>query len=252
MNIILGNALKERIRRKELYIVVVIGVLMILFCGSDSTSISINGEPLVSFRNMFMVMHVLINVIGCILAVILSLRTIPKEYELHTSHLVWVRGISQAKYHGGLAAANILATAISVGILYVALAGYAVAKGYVSYVPKMLPAYLIMVMSVSLVSLFVSVLSICMPSMAVGVLAVLFAGVGVLHVFLELFKSTVAGVGGAGISFLLRIIPDLNGLQKQAYNMIVGEPIDAHLLWTGLFALWVISVGLFVFKKKEA
>lgn len=252
MNTIMSIALKERIRRKELYIVVVIGILLTLFCGSDSTSISINGEPLVSFRNMFMVMHVLIHVIGCILAVILSLRTIPNEYERHNSHLVWVRGISQVKYHGGLAAANVSATVISVGILYIVLAGYAVVKGHASYVLKMLPAYLIVVISVSLVSLFVSVLSICLPSMAVGILAVLFAGVGVMHGLLELFKSTVGGVGGAFISFLLQIIPDLNALQKQAYNLIMGEPIEAHLLWTGLLALWVISLGLFVFKKKEA
>lgn len=252
MNTITGIALKERIRRKELYIVVVIGVLLTLFCGSDSTSITINGEPLVSFRNMFMVMHVLIHVIGCILAVILSLRTIPNEYERHNSHLVWVRGISQVKYHGGLAAANVLATAISAGILYMVLAGYAIAKGHASYVLKMLPAYLIVVISVSLVSLFVSVLSICLPSMAVGGLAVLFAGAGVLHGLLDLFKSTVGGVAGACISFLLQIVPDLNGLQKQAYNLIMGEPIEAHLLWSGLLALWVISLGLFVFKKKEA
>lgn len=249
---IMGNALKERIRRKELYIVVVIGILLILFCGSDSTSITINGEPLVSFRNMFMVMHVLINVIGCILAVVLSLRTIPKEYERHNSHLVWVRGISQVKYHGGLAAANALATVISVGILYMVLAGYAVVKGHASYMIRMLPAYLIVAVSVSLVSLFVSVLSISLPSMAVGILAVLFAGCGVLHGFLEMFKSTVGGVGGACISFLLKVIPDLNRLQKQAYNLIMGEQIDAHLLWMGLFALWVISLGMFLLKKKEA
>lgn len=252
MKTIMENALRERIRRKELYIVVVIGILLILFCGSDSTSISINGEPLVSFRNMFMVMHVLINVIGCILAVVLSLRTIPKEYERHNSHLVWVRGISQVKYHGGLAAANALATIISVGILYMVLAGYAVVKGYASYMIRMLPAYLIVAVSVSLVSLFVSVLSIGLPSMAVGILAVLFAGCGVLHGFLEMFKSTVGGVGGACISFLLKVIPDLNGLQKQAYNLIMGEQIDAHLLWMGLFALWVISLGMFLLKKKEA
>ncbi len=132
------------------------------------------------------------------------------------------------------------------------LAGYAVAKGHASYALKMVPAFFVVVMSVSLVSLFVSVLSICLPSMAAGVLAVLFVGVGVLHGLLELFKSTVGGVGGACISFLLQIMPDLNGLQKQAYNLIMGEPVEAHLLWSGSFALWVISVGLFVFKKKEA
>jgi len=246
------NALKERIRRKELYIVVVIGILLILFCGSDSTSITMDGEPLAGFHNMFMVMHVLVNVIGCILAVVLSLRTIPKEYERRNSHLVWVRGISQARYHGGLAAANVLATVISVGMLYAVLAGYAVIKGYASYIPRMLPAYLILTVGVSLVSLFVSVLSICLPSMAVGVLAVLFAGFGILHGFLELFQSAVGGAGGACISFLLRVVPDLNRLQKQAYELAVGKPVETHPIWVCLFTLWVISIGLFVFKKKEA
>ena len=98
MKVIMINALKERIRRKELYVVMVIGIFMILFCGSNSTSITINGEPLTGFRNMFMVMHVLIHVVGCILAVILSINTIPREYERHNSHLVWVRGISPVSY----------------------------------------------------------------------------------------------------------------------------------------------------------
>lgn len=252
MRAIMSNALRERIRRKELYIVMAIGVLMILLCGSDSSSITINGESLVGFRNMFMVMHVLVHVTGCILAVILSVNTIPREYERHNSHLVWVRGISQTVYHGGLAAANFLAAAISVGILYGVLAGYAVIKGYASYVPKMFPAYLIVIISVALVSLLGSVLSICLPSAVTGGASVGFALFGILHGFLELFKSTVGGIAGGCISCLLRVIPDLNGLQKQAYHFIMGESVDIHLLWTALFALWVISAGLFVLKKREA
>lgn len=252
MRVIMKNALRERIRRKELYVVMVIGILMILFCGSNSTSITINGEPLVGFRNMFMVMHVLIHVVGCILAVILSVGTIPREYERHNSHLVWVRGISQTAYHGGLAAANLAASAIAVGILYGVLAGYAAVKGYAYYIPKMLPACLIMAASVSLVSLWASVLSIRLPSFLTGVLAAGFAVVGILHGFLELFKSMSGGGSGVFLSILLRVTPDLNGLQKQAYNFIMGEAVDMHLLWTALLALWVISVGLIFLKKREA
>ena len=74
----------------------------------------------------------------------------------------------------------------------------------------------------------------------------------ILHGFLELFKSMVGGGSGLCIAILLRVIPDLNGLQKQAYNLIMGEKVDMHLLWTALLALWVISVGLIVFKKKDA
>lgn len=252
MGVIMRNALRERIRRKELYIVMVIGLFLILLCGSDSTSITINGEPLVGFCNMFMVMHVLIHAAGCILAVILSIGTIPREYERHNSHLVWVRGISQPAYHTGLAAANLAAAAIAVGILYGVLAGYAAVKGYACLIPKMIPAYLIVVVSVSLVSLWASVLSICLPSFLTGVLAAAFAVVGILHGFLELFKSMVGGGSGVCIAILLRAVPDLNGLQKQAYHFIVGEHVDTHLLWTALLALWVISVGLVVLKRKEA
>lgn len=252
MRVIMINALRERIRRKELYVVMIVGTFMILFCGSNSTSITINGEPLAGFGNMFMVMHVLIHVVGCILAVILSINTIPREYERHNSHLVWVRGISQTVYHGGLAAANLAASAIAVGILYLVLAGYAAVKGYSFYIPQMILAYLIVAVSVSLVSLWASVLSICLSSFLTGVLAAGFAVVGILHGFLELFRSMVGGGSGLCISILLRVIPDLNGLQKQAYHLIMGEYVDAHLLWTALLSLWVISVGLIMLRKREA
>ena len=76
--------------------------------------------------------------------------------------------------------------------------------------------------------------------------------VGILHGFLELFRSIVGGASGLCISILLRVIPDLNGLQKQAYHLIMGEHVDAHLLWTALLALWVIATGLIVLMKKEA
>lgn len=196
MRVIFINALKERIRRKELYIVVGIGILLILLCSSDNTSITMNGEPVTGFKNIFMLMHVLINAIGCILAVILSIKTIPNEYERKNSHLVWVRGISQTVYHGGLAAANVLATVISAGILYMMLVIYAMANGHTECLFAMIPGFFFITVNVSMVSLFVSVLSIWLPSMAVGALGTLFAGLGIFHGLLEIFKSMAGGIGG--------------------------------------------------------
>ena len=43
MWVIIKNAWKERMRRKELYIVVAIGILILLLCGSGSATISIEG-----------------------------------------------------------------------------------------------------------------------------------------------------------------------------------------------------------------
>ncbi len=252
MGVIIKNALRERIRRKELYIVVAIGILLMLLCSSDSTSFSIDGEAVTGFKNMFMVMHVLINAVGCILAVVLSVRTIPNEYERQNSHLVWVRGITQIKYHGGLAIANILSTMSAVAILYVVLAIYTISNGKLEYGLLMIPAFLIEVINISIVSLFTSVCSIFMPAMATGTIGILFAGCGVFYGLLDLYKNIIGGLGGKLISALLVIVPDMNGIQKQAQNLILGNKIDVHLILVSLLAIYVISIGIFVFKKKEA
>lgn len=252
MGIIMANALKERMRRKELYVIIAIAALLILFCSSDSATITMDGEALTGFSNMFMIMHVLVHFIGCILAVVLSLKTIPNEYERKNSHLVWVRGISQGEYHGGLALANIFASLAAAGILYFVLAVYAVAKGHAEVLPRMVPAFGIMAVSVTFVSLFTSVLSIKLPGMAAGALAVLVAGSGVFHGVLDIFKNMFGGAGGKCLSFLLAIIPDLNGIQKAAYRLATEKSVETHVVWLGLLALWIVSLGLVVFKRKEA
>lgn len=252
MRVIIENALKERMRRKELYIIAAIGILLILFCSSDATSLTIGGEPVTGFKNMFMVLNVLVNAIGAILAVVLSIHTIPNEYERKTSHLVWVRGISQPVYHGGLTIANMLASIMALGILYVVLAVYTVIHGHAAYLPKLVLAFFIVAVSVSIVSIFVSILSIKLPVMVTGVIGALFAFTGIFHGLFDLYKSVLGGLGGKCIALLLRVVPNLHGIQKQAYNLVVGGNVEVHLIWTGLLTIWILSLGLFLFKRKEA
>ena len=95
------TALKEKIRRKELYIV------------------SVNGEAVTDYKILAPILLIVVNTISCILAVIMSLGTIPNEYERNTSHLVWIRKIPQYRYHGELALANIFTGLISEAILFV-------------------------------------------------------------------------------------------------------------------------------------
>lgn len=252
MRVIIKNALRERIRRKELYIVIAIGILLMLLCSSDSSTLSIDGESVTGFKNMSMIMHILINAIGCILAVVLSVKTIPNEYERQNSHLVWVRGISQTKYHAGLSIANILSTMSAVAILYVVLAIYVISNGKLEYCMLMIPAFLIESINIIIVSLFTSVCSIFMPTMATGTIGILFAGCGIFYGLLDLYKNIIGGLGGKLLSALLIVIPDINGIQKQAQNLITGSKIDIHLILASVFAIYVISLGIFIFKKKEA
>lgn len=252
MFIIIKNAIRERIRRRELYIVVAIGLLLLLFCTSDSSSISIEGEAVTGYENMFMVLHTMINALGCLLAVVLSLHTIPNEYERRNSHLVWVRGISQPQYHGGLSIANIVGTLMAVIIFYVMLGLDMLANGHGTELGMLIPAFCIVAINISMVSLLTSVLTIKLPVMAAGTIAALFAGVGIFHSLLDVLKNVLGGIGGKCLSVLLTIIPDMNGIQKQAQLVVAGENVDVHMLLVGLLAIYIISIGLFVFKKEEA
>lgn len=252
VGIIMKNGLRERMRRKELYIIVVLAILLLLLCSSDVTSITMNGEAVTGFKNMFLVMHTLVHFIGCVLAVVLSLKTIPNEYERKNSHLVWVRGISQSEYHGGLALANILSSLAATLILYLMLGIYAVWKGHAEVLPRMVPGFLTLGVSIAFVSLFVSVMSVKLPVMATAVLGVLVLVFGVFHGVIDMLKNMLGGAGGKCMSVLLKILPDLNGIQKAAYQIITGEGVEAHVIFVVLFALWFVSLGLFLFRKKEA
>jgi len=252
MWVIMKNALRERMRRKELYIAAAVGILIFLLCSSGTATITMNGEPITSFNNMFVVMHTMIAAVGCLLAVILSIRTIPNEYERKDSHLIWVRGISQPVYHGGLALANMFSAMFATGILYIALAVYAAVNGRMDYLARMLPAFLILCIAVATASLFTSVLSILLPVAVTGLLGILFALGGVLHGMLSLYKNVAGGIAGRLLEVLLFLLPDLNGIQKQAECLIAQEMVDVHLILAGFLELYVLSVGIMVFWRREA
>ena len=50
----------------------------------------------------------------------------------------------------------------------------------------------------------------------------------------------------------MKILPDMHGIQVQAQNLMAQEAVDVHMLLVGMLTLYVISLGLFVFKRKEA
>lgn len=250
--IIMKNALRERIRRRELYIVVVIALLVLALCGSGAATLSIDGKPVTDFENMFGIIHVISNFTGCVLAVVLSLKTIPNEYERKTSHLVWIRKVSQSRYHFSLAAANTASALSAMGIFYIGIALYALTKGKWSCLPAMLPAFLMVCINLVFVSFLVSALSIVLPSFAAGFLGSLAVLSGVFHGILDIYKNVIGGFSGTMVKAALLFAPDLNGIQAQAQNLIFGRKIDIHIVLTGLLAIYAVSLGFLFLKRKEA
>lgn len=246
------TALKEKIRRKELYIISIIGVMILLIFGTGSGSISIDGEELTDYEALAPILLIVVNAISCILAVIMSLGTIPNEYERHTSHLVWIRKIPQYRYHGELTVANVLSGLIAEAILFGAMFVFMIENGKADELAYIIPAYLIVGINVAIVSVMTSAVSIIVPRFAAGTIAITATLVGIFHSFLSMVKDILGGFGGNMINYALKIVPDLHGIQNEAAKALCGKTIDMHMILVGILAIYVFIVVVLVLKRKEA
>ena len=245
-------ALKEKIRRKELYIVSAIGAFILLVFGTGSGSLTINGEAVTDYKILAPILLIVVNAISCVLAVIMSLGTIPTEYERNTSHLVWIRKIPQYRYHGELALANTFTGLISEAILFVAMFIIMMSKGRADEFLQLVMAYFIIGLNVTIVCVMTSALSIVIPKFMAGAIASAAMLVGIFSSLLATLKDIIGGFGGVMVKYALKVIPNLHGIQSEAANALCGNHIDIHVILTGLLAIYVLTVLILVFKRKEA
>ena len=249
---IMKNALRERMRRKDIYVVLIIGILIVMMCMSGAATLSVNGVPVTEFGMMMPLVLNVGSVIGGGIAIALSLRTIPNEYERKTSHLVWIRGISQWKYHGQLALAGIISSLCALFILYAGVMVFAGVKGEYAVLAKCIPAFLLFSVSTAAVSLFTSAVSLILPGMAAGVLAVAFMLAGTMHPVLETLSGIVSGLARQVLRGILLLIPDLYAVESQAGRFLSGKSIQIHSILGGLLVLYVCGMLLYLFRRKEA
>lgn len=246
------TAFKEKIRRKELYIVSAAGIVILLLFGTGTGTLSIDGVAVTDYKVLAPIMLTVVNGLCCVLSVITSLGTIPQEYERRTSHLVWIRKIPQYRYHGELALANILSGLASEAVLFAAVMIFMLKNGRAEELWRLIPAYFIIAVNVSVVCLLTSALSIVIPKPAAGAVSAAAALMGIFHSLLYMLKDIIGGLGGQMIKYALKIIPDLHGIQSQAGNVLCGKSVDVHVILTGLLAVYIFVVMILVFKRKEA
>lgn len=252
MKVLVKGSLLERIRRRELYVIFAIGVLMILLTCTGNGSISVNGEELTGFRNKLMIFQIAANFFSCILAVVLSMNTIPNEYERRNSHLVWIRGISQRKYHGSLTVANGIVCMLVLLVFYVMLAIFLVMNNEAALLVRIVPAYLLTCLNALAACALTSALSIVVPTFITGSIGVLFVVLGVFYPVVDMARDMLGGLGGHILDGALKVIPNLHGVQNMAYRFLLEGTTGPNKLTGVLIAIGVAGLGILFLRKKEA
>lgn len=252
MNTLITYALRERIRRKEFFIPVVLGLLLLLFLQSENATITVDGQPITGFESMLPVILLVMNGVLCILAAALSAGTIPEAYRSRTSHLIWVRGISQPKYHFSLAVANFLAVSAAGASLFFALGLVVLTKNGTAGLAGLFPAFLLLCVNAGIVTAATSVLSIVLPPPGAGVAGFLLAAAGLLHSMLRLFGLMTGGLAAFATRIVLRITPNLDALRLAAVDLLQSKTFDPHTVFSALLWLYGICLLFYVVRKKEA
>lgn len=228
------------------------GEVFALLGSNGSGTITVNGVPLTAYQNIIPVIMIVTNVLGGALAIALSLKTIPNEYERKTSHLIWMRGISQTKYHGSLAAANVLISITAVAMMYMGTVLYTLLQGKIEGAFRCIPAFFITAISVTIVSLLASALSIKLPSLVAGSLTAVVYVFGILHGILDTYRGMIEGFTSSVLKAVLLVIPDLNSLQNQAANLLLGKDLEWHTIIKGLWIIYLLTLLFIVFRREEA
>jgi len=243
---------REKLRRKDVYIVALVGIVLLISLATGNTNISDQNGPLTGYRSLVGMVYFMLIVIACALAVAISLSTIPNEYKRSTSHLVWVRGVSQANYHAQLTAGNLIVSFLAYLFLHVGLLVFMAMKGGLADAPRLVWSIPLGFLPVAIVCVLTSGLSILIPTMAVGLVAVAVIIVGAAHSVLMMTASNLGGLLGPGLRFIVNLLPNIYGLSSQAGNALKADPVKAHAELAGLLALFVVAQLLWALRKKEA
>ncbi len=246
------NAFKEKIRRKELYIVCIIGILIVILFGTGNGEITIGGKPITGYEMLSPVILIVVNAVACILTAIMSASTIPNEYQRHTDHLIRIRKVSQARYHFELAMANFFAGLSSLGILFLSVVIFVFSQGHAGDIWKLVPAFLMMAINMAIVSFLSSTLSIILPPFLSGSISVVITLVGIFYSLLLLVKDVLGGFAGGFLKVVLFLFPNLHEISRSAGEFMGGEMADLHIILKGLLWVYIFAVLILIIKRKEA
>lgn len=248
---LIRNTFSERIRSRTFYVVGIIGMIIMLLITTGNGNLTINGRKVAGFEPMVPVALSIIGFVSSLLAVMVSLQTIPNEFERKTTHLVLIRGIKPWQYMFSLAAGNMLASVFCMLSLYVSLLIFTAAHGKFGL---FLPTFLcIAIMSINtmLLSAAVSVLSIKLPVYITGIMGLIIYVMGILHGVLDTLAGTTEGFGAVLAGVVLFLVPDFSAVQHQASNVLTWMPLDPKPLLVSLLQLYIVLSLTFVVFRKE-
>lgn len=244
------NTFKEKIRSKALYITSITGFILMLLI-TTGNGLSINGQNVLVFEDRVPVAMSVMQFLGSLLTIMISLQTIPNEFERKTTHLILSRGVKSWQYMFSLTAGNIFTSLVFTLSIYSSLIVFCLVLGKGNLLLHTLASILVLSINTMLLSGIVSVLSIWVPGFINGIIGLVLYFLGVFHGLLETVSNALEGVEGTLLQAGLWLIPNFSEVQKQASNILLSRTVDIVPVLIQLLFLYIVLGLTFLPFRKE-
>lgn len=252
MSALIRNVMRENLRNRVLYILAGISLLLmwLILTGQGST-VSVNGENLLSsLEGTMRVGFTFIGILGALVTVVLSMNTIPREFERQTIHLLLVRPLARWQLAVAFLMGNILTAWIFILGLSIPLFAALQAKEGGHLAGSLLLALAGPLLNSAIVATLTTLLSTRVPGPAAAFLSLLLCGGGSFGEMLTTMADTQEGIRGWLMQVGVRLVPPMDGVTAEVVKWLGGdatlngEPLTGGLLYL-LLAAGLTAVGLY-------
>lgn len=242
-----ANVIRENLRNRVLYLLAGIGLLLmwVMLAGQGGQMRNQNGENLLeTLDGVMRAGFALVGALGSLVTVVLTMNTIPREYERQTIHLVLVRPVQRWQVAGAFLLGNVLTAWLFLAAMSLPLFAALSVRNAAHLMPTLLAALPALALNTALIAGLTTLFSSRMPGAAAAFLGLLCYGLGA-------FSSELYGLALASKSawapaarLLLWAVPPTGPVSGEALKLFTtGVSLDWRVFVTGLIYLWTV-VGL--------
>jgi len=241
----IANVLRENLRNKALYVITGIGFLlmMAMLAGQGGTVKDAAGNDLLKDAlGAMRVGFALIGVLGSLVTIVLSMSTMPREFERKTIHLLLVRPVSRWQVAGSFLVGNILTAWVLLLVLCVPLFFALTAKGAPDLAPRIFAAIPALALNLALITAVTTLASVWMPAPAAAFVGLLVYGFAAFSGTLGAIASISRESWAPLLKLFLFLLPPTDGVARETLKLFgPGAGIDLRVYAGGLFYLWAAA-----------
>lgn len=239
------NVMRENLRNRALYILTGVGVLLMLalLATPSGTLTDASGRNLLEdLSGTMRVGFAIMGLLGALVTVVLSMNTIPREFERQTIHLLLVRPVARWQLAGSFLTGNVLtAWVFLLGLSIPLFAALAVRDGS-HLMAALATALLAPLLNTAIVAAVTTLLSTRLPGPASAFLSLVLYGVAAFGSTLANLAGAADGLKGWLMQAGLTLVPPTDAVASEALKLLgTGAVIDGRVFAIGLLYLWLVA-----------